>query len=105
MADGFTGTPADFADAHQKVNNAKQEMDAQLAKLQGEIEATRAGWQGPAALVFNNVMEAFNEKSKKLNQALEHIGDMLKASGTKYETQESDTHQQLSNLQSTLEGL
>lgn len=105
MAEGFTGTPADFADAHQKVNNAKQEMDSQLARLQSEIEATRDGWQGQAAGVFNQVMAAFDEKSRKLNQALEHIGDMLKSSGVQYETQETDVHQQLSGLQSTLEGL
>lgn len=105
MAEGFTGTPADFADAHQKVNNAKQEMDGQLAKLRSDIEATREGWKGPAAIVFNQVMEAFNEKSTKLNQALEHIGDMLKQSGVQYDSQESDTHQQLTGLQSALEGL
>ncbi|HKS49394.1 MAG TPA: WXG100 family type VII secretion target [Amycolatopsis sp.] len=105
MAGGFTGTPADFADAHQKVNNTKQEMDSQLNKLRSEIEATRDGWQGPAALVFNQVMEAFNEKSVKLNQALEHIAEMLKSSGVQYDTQEQDVNSQLSGLQQALEGL
>jgi WXG100 family type VII secretion target len=105
MAEGFTGTPADFADAHQKVNSAKQDMDGQLIKLRNDIEATRSGWQGPAALVFNQVMEAFDEKSRKLNLALEHIGDLLKSSGVKYDMQESETNDQLSGLQATLEGL
>jgi ESAT-6 family protein len=105
MADGFTGTPADFADAHQKVNNTKQEMDSQLSKLRSEIEATQSGWQGQAATVFNQVMEAFNEKSQKLNQALEDIATMLQTSGVQYDTQEQDVHQQLSGLQSALEGL
>jgi ESAT-6 family protein len=105
MAGGFQGTPADFADAHQKVNNTKQEMDSQLSKLRGEIEATQGAWQGRAATVFNKVMDAFNEKSVKLNNALEHISDMLKSSGVQYDTQEQDVHQQLSGLQSTLEGL
>lgn len=105
MAGGFKGTPADFADAHQKVNNTKSEMDAQLSKLRSEIEATRGAWEGQAATVFNQVMEAFDEKSRKLNDALQHISDMLQSSGVKYETQEQDVHQQLSSLQQALNGL
>lgn len=105
MADGFTGTPEQFAAAHQKVNETKQQMDANLKQLQSAIEATQAGWQGRAATVFNQVMESFNDKSLKLNQALEHIGDLLQSSGVKYDTQEQDVHQHLSSLQSALEGL
>jgi WXG100 family type VII secretion target len=105
MAGGFTGTPEQFADAHQKVNDTKASMDANLKQLESAIEATQAGWQGPAAKVFNDVMVAFNEKSAKLNQALEHISDMLKSSGVQYETQESDVNSQLSSLSQALEGL
>lgn len=105
MAGGFTGRPEDFAAAHGKVNDVKAQMDANLKQLESAIEATQAGWQGNAALVFNQVMQAFNEKSMKLNQALEHIGDLLKSSGVQYDAQEQDVHQQISGLQSALEGL
>src|SRR5690242_4474938 len=104
MAGGFTGTPEDFAAAHQKVNETKQAMDANLKQLEGAIEATAAGWQGSAATAFAQVMQAFNEKSMKLNLALEHIAEMLKSSGVQYETQEQDVHSTLSGLQSALEG-
>ncbi|WP_027940965.1 WXG100 family type VII secretion target [Amycolatopsis taiwanensis] len=105
MAGGFTGRPEDFAAAHGKVNDTKAQMDANLKQLQSAIEATQAGWQGSAALVFNQVMEAFNEKSMKLNQALEHIGEMLKSSGVQYDTQEQDVHSQISSLSAALDGL
>lgn len=105
MAGGFTGRPEDFAAAHGKVNDVKAQMDANLKQLESAIEATQAGWQGNAALVFNQVMQAFNEKSMKLNQALDHIGELLKSSGVQYDTQEQDVNQQLSGLQNALEGL
>ena len=105
MAGGFTGDPAQFAQAHQKVDETKMQMDQNLKQLAGEIEATQAGWSGPAASVFQEVMEAFSEKSMKLNQALEHIAEMLKSSGVQYDTQDQDVRHQMSSLQATLEGL
>ena len=105
MAGGFTGNAADFAAAHGKVNDTKAQMDADLKQLESAIEATQAGWQGQAALVFNQVMTAFNEKSMKLNQALEHIGEMLQKSGIAYDTQEQDVHSQISSLSAALDGL
>ncbi|HTK65232.1 MAG TPA: WXG100 family type VII secretion target [Pseudonocardia sp.] len=104
MAGGFTGTPEQFSRAHGQVNDTKQAMDSNLKQLQSAIEATQPGWQGSAAGVFNQVMEAFNEKSAKLNQALQDISDMLQKSGVQYDTQEQNVHSQLSSLQSALEG-
>ncbi|NIH85638.1 WXG100 family type VII secretion target [Amycolatopsis granulosa] len=103
--DGFTGDPAQFADAHSKVTETKLAMDQNLMQLANNIDATRAGWTGPAATVFTQVMDAFAEKSKKLNDALDHIADLLKSSGIKYETHDQDVQQTLSPLQAALEGL
>ena len=103
--DGFTGNAADFAQAHGKVNNVKSAMDANLASLRSAIEETQAGWSGSAAGVFQQVMQAFDEKTKKLNQALEDIGDLLQQSGHKYDAQEQEAHQQVSQLGSVLDGL
>lgn len=105
MAGGFTGDPAQFADAHTKVTETKLSMDQNLMQLANNIEATQAGWSGPAAKVFQEVMDAFGQKSKKLNDALEHIAEMLKSSGVQYDTQDQDVNQQLSSLQAALEGL
>lgn len=105
MAGGFTGDPAQFADAHQKVNETKLQMDQNLKQLASNIQATQAGWSGPAAKVFQEVMDAFSQKSMKLNDALENIAEMLKSSGVQYETQDSDVQSQVSSLQAALEGL
>lgn len=105
MAGGFTGDPAQFAEANRKVDETKLQMDQNLTRLASEIEATQAGWDGPAAKVFQEVMDAFGQKSKKLNQALEDISQMLKSSGVQYETQDQDVQSQISSLQAALEGL
>jgi WXG100 family type VII secretion target len=95
---GYTGTPAQFAQAHRDVSDTKREMDQNLSQLRNNIEATRAGWSGPAAAVFQNVMNTFDEKSRKLNDALQDIADMLQQSGVKYDARETDVHQELGKL-------
>ncbi|GAB3005347.1 WXG100 family type VII secretion target [Amycolatopsis acidiphila] len=105
MANGFTGDPQDFANAQTKVDECQLAMDQNLKKLADQIEATRAGWTGPAAGVFQQVMDAFGEKSTKLNKALADIGEMLKNSGVAYQTQDDDVKSQISQLSQVLEGL
>ncbi|UQS22402.1 WXG100 family type VII secretion target [Amycolatopsis thermalba] len=87
------------------MSEAKLAMDQNLMQLANNIAATQAGWTGPAAKVFQEVMDAFAQKSAKLNDALEHIGEMLKSSGVQYEVQDQEVNQQLSSLQAALEGL
>ncbi|MTD59469.1 WXG100 family type VII secretion target [Amycolatopsis pithecellobii] len=105
MPNGFTGDPADFAQAQVHVDECQLAMDQTLTKLAGQIEATRAGWDGPAAVVFQKVMDAYGEKSKQLNKALADIGEMLRSSGVAYQTQDDDVKSQISQLSSVLDGL
>ncbi|GAB2759127.1 WXG100 family type VII secretion target [Amycolatopsis magusensis] len=101
---GYTGDPILFAEAHKNVSQTKADMDSNLATLKSNIEETRAGWQGEAATVFNQVMEAFDEKSRKINEALQNIADMLQQSGVKYDTQDTDVKEQVSALGAILNG-
>ena len=43
-AGGFEGTPEEFTNAENQVTDVRVAMDQRLSTLQGEIEATRAGW-------------------------------------------------------------
>jgi WXG100 family type VII secretion target len=104
-APGFKGDPAQFADANRKVDETKLQMDQNLKQLANNIQATQAGWDGPAAKVFQEVMDAFGQKSMALNQALDDISQMLKSSGVQYETQDQDVLSEISKLSATLEGL
>ncbi|OQO91101.1 WXG100 family type VII secretion target [Saccharomonospora piscinae] len=105
MAGGFTGTPEQFQQAYQDVDQIKGSMDQNLNQLRSNIEATQAGWQGEAAKAFQNVMNAFDEKTRKLNEALANIGELLQQSGVKYQQAEEEQNSAISNIGNTLSGL
>lgn len=105
MAGGFTGTPEQFQQAYQDVDEIKARMDQNMSTLRSNIEATQAGWQGEAARAFNNVMAAFDEKNRKLNEALQHIGELLQQSGVKYQQAEEEQNSAIGNIGNALGGL
>ncbi|MBB4686426.1 WXG100 family type VII secretion target [Amycolatopsis jiangsuensis] len=98
MAGGFTGTPQQFTEAEGRVVDVRAQMDQQLSKLEGEIEATRAGWQGQAQTAFDNVMRRFNDAGKGLNDALQRIGELLKEAGSTYQRSEEQQHEIVESL-------
>ncbi|GAA3538268.1 WXG100 family type VII secretion target [Amycolatopsis ultiminotia] len=98
MAGGFTGTPAQFTEAEGRVVDVRAQMDQQLSKLEGEIEATRAGWEGDAQRAFDNVMRRFNDAGKGLNDALQRIGELLKEAGSTYQRSEAQQHEIVESL-------
>src|SRR5690606_5931426 len=105
MAGGFTGTPEQIQQAHQDVAAIKATMDQNLNQLRSNIEATQAGWQGEAAKAFQNVMAAFDEKTRKLNEALGNIGELLQQSGVKYQQAEEEQNAAISSIGNALNGL
>lgn len=97
-AGGFEGTPEEFTNAENQVTDVRVATDQRLSTLQGEIEATRAGWDGEAAQAFNNVMQRFDESGKKLNQALQRIADLLQEAGSKYQRTEAEQNEIVSSF-------
>jgi WXG100 family type VII secretion target len=95
MANGYAGTPAEFATASGHVDEAMGTMNGQLSKLRAAIEATSGGWVGEAAQAFQNVMTRFDEQSLKLTGALGEIGDLLKQTGGMYSGQETDVSRRI----------
>ncbi|WP_051791709.1 WXG100 family type VII secretion target [Amycolatopsis jejuensis] len=98
MTTGFTGTPEQFTAAEGRVVDVRTQMDQQLGKLEGEIEATRAGWEGDAQRAFDNVMRRFDETGKGLNQALADIGHLLQEAGSKYQRSEAQNNEMVQAL-------
>jgi len=105
MAGGFTGTPEQFQQAYRDVEETKQAMDQNMSTLRDRIEATRAGWSGEAAQAFQNVMNAFDEKNMKLNQALQDIAELLQQSGVKYQQAEEEQQSAIGSISNALGGL
>ncbi|KAJ8134477.1 hypothetical protein OY671_012310 [Metschnikowia pulcherrima] len=104
MAGGFTGTPEQFQQAYRDVDEIKASMDKNLHQSRDNIEATQAGWQGTAAKAFQNVMAAFDEKTRKSNEALGNIGESLQQSGAKYQQAEEEQNAAISNIGNALGG-
>ncbi|OLT41312.1 type VII secretion protein [Saccharomonospora sp. CUA-673] len=105
MAGGFTGTPEQFQQAYRDVEETKAAMDQNMSTLRERIEATRAGWGGEAAQAFQNVMNAFDEKNMKLNQALQDIAELLQQSGVKYQQAEEEQQSSIGSISNALGGL
>lgn len=95
---GFTGEPEQFAKAHMDVTTCASDMATNIGQLRNNIEATQAGWQGPAAALFQQLMERFDEKTNKINTALDEIGELLKQSGVQYEGKDSDIGETMKKL-------
>ena len=95
---GFKGTVQEFTQAESRVTEVRAQMDQHLAKLQGEIEATRNGWQGDAAIAFQKIMDRFNEDGRGLNQALQRIAELLKEAGSTYHKSEQQQQEIMQSM-------
>jgi WXG100 family type VII secretion target len=102
MPSGFAGEVAQFSQAHKNVETARNTLDAELKKLRGEIEQTRAGWKGGAAEAFQQLMARFDENAVKLNNALQGIGEQLQAAGSTYEAAEEEQASVVNNITKSL---
>lgn len=98
MAGGFEGDVAQFTEAEKRVTEVRVSMDQNLSKLRDRIEATRAGWEGDAAIAFNNVMTRFDESGRGLNQALQNIGDLLEQAGSQYNATEQQQQELINSV-------
>jgi WXG100 family type VII secretion target len=104
MPDGYNGTPAEFTAAHQNVVKVKEDVEGELKNLWNTISELQGLWAGPAQKAFQNMMVRFDEDAKKLNTALEGIGEQLKAAGSTYEESEASQSDVFGNLAAQLDG-
>lgn len=102
MAQGYTGTVADFTTAHQRVVSVKEQIEGDLKGLYGQLTSLESAWKGLAKSAFDQLMVRFTEDEKKLNTALEGIADQLKAAGSQYEESEQSQQDSFSNITQAL---
>lgn len=104
MPDGYTGTPEEFTTAHQNVVNTKEAVEGELTNLWNAISQLQSLWTGPAQTAFLKMMHRFDEDAKKLNTALEGIGEQLKAAGSRYTESEAQQQDVFGSLSAQLDG-
>ncbi|BDH58935.1 WXG100 family type VII secretion target [Tsukamurella sp. PLM1] len=64
------------------------QMNATLAQLRGDVEATQGVWAGAAQVAFLGVMARWDESAAKINTSLTDISTMLSQNTTSYGSQE-----------------
>lgn len=74
----------------RRVGDVKNEIHGLLTTLRGEVDGVRGSWEGTAALAFQSLMERWDVSANKLNQALEAIGENIRANGVAYDTTQQD---------------
>jgi WXG100 family type VII secretion target len=84
----FTTQTAQMQQAAAKVDDVNNEVRAQLANLQGQVEAVQAHWTGQAASTFQALMIRYHEDAQKLSQALTDISEQIRTSGQTYYSQD-----------------
>ena len=104
MADGYTGTVAEFTAAHQKTVGVKEDVEATLKAVWDTVMGLQGQWTGQAATAFTNMMTRFDNNAKNLNAALEAIAEQLMAAGSTYDEKEMSQQDVFGGLSAQLDG-
>ena len=74
---GFQVDPARLLSSANNVKTLVPQIQAQLNKLNGEMETMFAQWKGGSAGSFQRLHATWHQDYMKLNQSLNQIGDNL----------------------------
>jgi WXG100 family type VII secretion target len=91
-----------MAQAAAQVSSAVGEIQGLQSNLNGAHDSMMAGWQGPAASTFTSAFTEFNTDFGKVIQALNNLGEKLRASGVNYSTIEDANRSSASKIISAL---
>lgn len=86
---------ADFDDVNSQLHTM-------LSRLMNELSELNSGWKGLGAVAFENVKQQYAEDLKRLNTALAQTADSIRASGTSYDSTDTDAASRLSNSGGTV---
>jgi WXG100 family type VII secretion target len=93
-----------MAQAATQVSTAVGDIQGIQSRLAGAHDSTVSGWQGPAATAFSNAYAEFNADFAKVIQALNNLGDKLRASGVNYNATEEANQSSANKVITALNG-
>lgn len=88
--------------AANDVRSTRSDVDGDLNRLRGVIDQLAGAWRGTAAVGFQNLMQRWNEDTRKLLVALDGIGELLDRSGTQHQLTDEAQQSAMNRIQSTL---
>lgn len=102
MADVISAEEGALRKGAEAVSNAKTNIDGQLKNVRGEIEQLRSFWTGGAANSFTQLMNRWDEESKKLNNVLVTLEEALRGTEKDQAASEQSHQQAISGLGSMM---
>ncbi len=93
-----------MATAASQVEAAVGEIKGLQSNLAAAHENLQSGWVGTASSTFTNAFTEFNTDFTKVLNALNNLGEKLRASGQNYATVESANQSSANKIISSLNG-
>lgn len=100
--DGWGASTEAMAQAGRDVATAQQNVDAELARLRGNLTALGASWESTAYTRFVELMTRWDSGAQRLSGSLRDMGDAIRDSGLAYEAQEQQEADQMSTITAAL---
>jgi 6 kDa early secretory antigenic target len=91
MAGGFNVDKATMVQCAQHVETLVPEMQAQISRLNGEMDALFGSWSGVAASGFQNLHAKLSADFNVLHQNLGQIGESLTRNWQNYVTSDEQS--------------
>ncbi len=96
-------------DAMQKsathVRDVKGQVDSQLSTLLTRLDALSPAWVGGAAVSFGRLKVRWNADTKRLNNALDDIADMLDVTRGNIATTDTAQQDRMTSIDKALNGV
>jgi WXG100 family type VII secretion target len=93
-----------MAQAATQVGTAVGEIQGQQSRLAGSHDTMMGGWMGQAATAFTNAYLEFNTDFTKVINALNNLGDKLRAAGVNYNATEEANQASANKIAGILNG-
>ncbi|AZA12050.1 WXG100 family type VII secretion target [Corynebacterium gerontici] len=73
-----------------RVDDTNNEVQGELTRLRGVVDAVRGSWAGSAQHSFDGLMERWNTSARDLQQALQSIADNIRSNAGSFDHTEAD---------------
>lgn len=88
---GRFGTTTETMDAAARhVADVNSEVQSELSSLKNRLGAVQGAWVGQAKTAFDNLMVRWDDDARKLNEALNTIGENIRTNSVNYSASQED---------------
>lgn len=102
MAQQISAEEGALREGATAVNTAKGNIDTQIKNVRTEIEQLRGYWSGAAANSFTQLLNRWDEESRKLNEVLVTLEDALRGTEADQAASEEQHQQTIAGLGSMM---